>query len=168
MPEECIFCKIVKGEIPAFKVYEDSKTLAFLDINPRNPGHTLIIPKSHHETILTVSEDEGTVLFSAVKKVSIALKNGLKADGLSILQNNGEAAGQVVSHLHFHVIPRFNSERPVALEALLPVKKPASQEAMQQLVSSIKAGFGGPVEQKKEEPKQEKKIDKKKDMFDFR
>ncbi len=168
MSAECLFCKIVKGEVPSFKVYEDSKTLAFFDINPRNPGHTLVIPKSHHEVLLTVGEEEGSALFSAVKKVSIALKNSLKADGLSILQNNGEAAGQVVGHVHFHVIPRFNSERPVALEALLPVKKPASQEAMQQLVSTVKAGFGGPVEKPKEEKPAEKKPEKKKDMFDFK
>jgi len=109
------------------------------------------------------------VLFAAIKKVGRALKNAVKADGLSILQNNGEAAGQVVSHMHFHVIPRFNSERPVALEALLPVKKPTSEEQMKELVSAIKSGFEGSEETPKEEPKEEKTEEpkKKKDMFDF-
>ena len=166
---ECIFCKIIRGEIPTNKIYEDSKTIAFLDINPRNPGHTLVIPKKHHEQLFTLSDEEGTAIFSALKKVSAQVKNSMKADGISIVQNNGKAAGQVVWHAHFHVIPRFEAEGPVALEAVLGVKK-MTPEVMNQIADAIKKSEGhseNKEEKPKEEKKEDKKPEKKKDFFDF-
>ena len=120
---DCIFCKIANGEIPANKVYEDAATVAFLDISPRNPGHTIVIPKKHYGSILDVPESELASVMSTVKKAVIATKNATNSEGTNIVQNNGRAAGQVVAHIHFHVIPRFMSEGPPSLEGILQVKR---------------------------------------------
>jgi histidine triad (HIT) family protein len=108
--KDCIFCKIVKGEIPCQKVYEDDKTLAFLDIMPIHKGHTLLIPKEHHENMLDMPDDTLADLAKAAKKVAKAVKEATKADGFNISQNNGEAAGQAVFHFHLHIIPRFTDD----------------------------------------------------------
>ncbi len=102
----CLFCKIVVGEIPAEKVYEDADTLAFLDIKPVNPGHTLVIPKEHYENILTAPEDVLMKMMATVKKVAHAFKDGLGVDDFNLAMNNGPHAGQVVFHAHLHVMPR--------------------------------------------------------------
>lgn len=103
---ECIFCKIVAGEIPSYKVYEDENVLAFLDIAPVSPGHTLAIPKKHYQNVEEIPEEELYRVMAAVKKIGQAMKNGLKADGYNVMENNDPAAGQIVPHLHFHLIPR--------------------------------------------------------------
>ncbi|MBN2042765.1 MAG: HIT family protein [Candidatus Aenigmarchaeota archaeon] len=143
--DECLFCKIVKGEIPSDKVYEDTNFLAFLDINPRNPGHTLVIPKRHYETIFDMPDGETGSMLLMVKKVAAAVKNTMKADGISIGQSNGRAAGQVISHLHFHVIPRYLTEGPPGLESIVPVKK-LPPDTMKKAAEMVKANFGRPVE----------------------
>lgn len=104
---ECIFCKIVKGEIPADKVYEDENFLAFLDIKPNNPGHALIIPKAHYENLYKIPDEVLSAIAPLIKKISIAVKKGTNADGINIGMNNDPAAGQIVPHAHFHIIPRF-------------------------------------------------------------
>ncbi|MFH1823443.1 MAG: HIT family protein [archaeon] len=104
---DCIFCKIVKGEIPSFKVYEDDKFLAFLDINPVNFGHTLIVPKKHSIDILDTSEEILGNWIKLAKKLSKAIKNATNADAFELAINNGEASGQIVPHLHLHIMPRF-------------------------------------------------------------
>lgn len=104
----CIFCKIIKKEIPADIIYEDSKTLAFLDINPVNKGHTLVIPKEHYETIIDIPENLLLNTIKTTKKLAIALSK--ISDGVSITQNNKKAGGQLVPHLHFHVIPRYKND----------------------------------------------------------
>jgi len=88
-------------------VYEDDSVLAFMDIQPISKGHVLVVPKRHYTNIHEIPEDEVSYLFQIVKKISLAIKNGLSADGLSIVQNNGAVAGQVVFHLHVHIIPRY-------------------------------------------------------------
>ena len=103
----CIFCAIAAGEIPSFKVYEDELVLAYLDINPFAKGHTLVIPKEHSEGILDTDDETLAAVIARVKKVAARLKEKLGADGFNVLQNNGEAAGQTVKHLHFHIVPRF-------------------------------------------------------------
>lgn len=108
--EDCIFCKIVKGEIPCSKVYEDENIFAFLDIAPVHKGHTLVIPKKHFETILDIPEQELKELILAVKKVAIAVEKGVDADGFVVTMSNKKAAGQVVPHAHFHIIPRFEDD----------------------------------------------------------
>ena len=104
---DCIFCKIVAGQIPCTKVYEDEHVLSFLDISPISPGHTLLIPKKHYEAVSEMSADEVAALFRPVAALAAAVKAAVKADGLNVLQNNGASAGQVVPHLHIHLIPRW-------------------------------------------------------------
>jgi len=106
MPDECIFCKILQGEVPSSKVYENEKIFAFLDLNPVNPGHTLVIPKKHYQDIEKIPEDLLIEMVKAVKKIGLAIKEGLEAKGYNIGLNNGRVAGQLVPHVHFHVMPR--------------------------------------------------------------
>jgi histidine triad (HIT) family protein len=104
-PDRCIFCKIVRGDLPSNKVYEDEHYLAFLDINPFTKGHTLVCPKEHGETIWDMKEDKIGGLFLAASKVSKAVVEATGAEGFRFVQNNGEAANQAVAHVHVHVIP---------------------------------------------------------------
>jgi len=108
--EDCIFCKIIKGEIPCSKIYENEKVLAFLDIGPVNKGHTLVIPKQHHETLMDIPDDTLKQITIIVKKVCKAVKQGVNADGISLGMSNYKAAGQVVPHAHFHIMPRFEND----------------------------------------------------------
>ena len=110
MAEDCIFCKIVSGEIPSQKVFEDENTFAFLDINPSSKGHSLVITKKHYETLVDVPEDELKQLIISVKKVSQAVIKATNSKGFNILQNNNKVAGQIVNHIHFHIIPRSESD----------------------------------------------------------
>lgn len=110
MSTHCVFCSIVKGEIPATKVYEDNDVLAFMDIGPVVKGHTLVIPKSHHNPITETPVPVLQKLIAVVQRVARAQLEGLKADGINVSQANGRTAGQVVPHIHFHVIPRFAAD----------------------------------------------------------
>jgi histidine triad (HIT) family protein len=103
-----LFAKILRGELPAHKVYEDDRTFAFLDIMPRAPGHTLVIPKAPARTILDINFDDLAHLFATTQAVARAAMKVFAADGLTIQQFNEQAGGQVVFHLHVHVIPRKN------------------------------------------------------------
>jgi len=105
---DCIFCKIVKGEIPSFKVYEDDTVFAFADINPISDGHTLIIPKKHAENIWEIPADDLAAIHRASKKVADALKSSLNLDGVAVLQLNGRGVNQVVMHYHLHLIPHIS------------------------------------------------------------
>lgn len=106
---DCIFCKIVKGEIPCFKVYEDEHVLAFADINPISDGHTLIIPKQHAENIFEMSEEALSAIHLASKKIASAMKKpALDTDGIACLQLNGRGVNQVVMHYHLHLIPHVS------------------------------------------------------------
>lgn len=100
-----IFAKILRAEIPCTKVYEDDDTLAFMDIMPQVPGHTLVIPKEPAETLLDLSDDGAANLIKKVKVVAQAVKKGMNADGITLFQLNGAAAGQTVPHIHFHIMP---------------------------------------------------------------
>jgi len=134
--KQCLFCRIARGEIPAKKVYEDGECVAFLDINPRNPGHALVIPRKHYETLLDMPDGETGEYFRSVKRVAGLVKNGMNAQGISISSSNGQAAGQVVAHLHFHVIPRFAAEGPPGLESMLSSKR-LDDKAMDQIAQAI-------------------------------
>ncbi len=103
---DCIFCKIVAGEIPCFKVYKDADTLAFMDINPVSDGHVLVIPKAHFIDVVAVSEDAIGAVAATARKVARAVQAALDPPGLNLLQCNGEAAAQSVQHFHMHVIAR--------------------------------------------------------------
>ena len=114
-----VFAKILRGELPAYKVYEDDKAFAFLDIMPRTPGHTLIIPKAPARNILDVAPDDLAHVMKVVQKVAQAAVKVFGADGVTVQQFNEGAGGQVVFHLHVHVIPRKNG---------VPMKPPASEK----------------------------------------
>jgi histidine triad (HIT) family protein len=103
---DCIFCKIARGEIPCAKLYEDDHVLSFLDIQPINPGHALVIPKRHYSTLFEIPDEELAACIGAAKKVAAAVHKAVGAAGLNLLQNNFRAAGQLVEHAHFHIIPR--------------------------------------------------------------
>jgi histidine triad (HIT) family protein len=103
----CIFCKIVNGEIPAAKVFENEHVLAFLDISQVTKGHTLVIPKVHKENIFELTPDLAKNFFESVPAIANALKTEYKPLGLNLVNNNGEAAGQTVYHVHMHLIPRY-------------------------------------------------------------
>ena len=103
---ECIFCKIIAGEIPCFKLYEDDNALAFADINPVNEGHCLVIPKGHYENLFEMDPEALAGVHLASQKVAAALKETLGWPGLTMVQLNGRAANQLVMHYHLHLIPR--------------------------------------------------------------
>ncbi|MEK6957841.1 MAG: HIT family protein, partial [archaeon] len=110
MDENCIFCKIVSGQIPSTKIYEDENSLAFLDISPAANGHSLVISKKHYATLLDIPSTELKELILAVQKIGAATMKATNAQGFNVLQNNGAVSGQVIRHLHFHVIPRFEND----------------------------------------------------------
>ncbi|HEY1037480.1 MAG TPA: HIT family protein [Candidatus Paceibacterota bacterium] len=108
--KDCIFCHIAKGTVPAVKLYEDSETVAFLDINPVHPGHVLVIPKDHYENVYSTPAEAWLRMMMTVQKMAVAVKNATDADGINIEMNNESAAGQVMFHAHVHIIPRFNED----------------------------------------------------------
>jgi histidine triad (HIT) family protein len=135
--ETCKFCKIARKELPASSIYEDERTLAFLDTRPMSEGHTLVIPKKHYETIFDVPDEELGYLFKIVKKVASAVKKGVNAEGITIGQHNGRAAGQAVFHLHVHVIPRYEGQRLLRREEALTLLE-ADREELDKVARKIK------------------------------
>lgn len=109
--EECIFCKIIEGKIPAAKVYEDQYVISFLDIMPANKGHCLIVPKRHAQNLIEMGDDDLAATIKAAKKVARAISLSFGNGSFNIVMNNGKEAGQLVNHAHIHVIPRFQKDR---------------------------------------------------------
>ena len=107
---DCIFCKIISGDIPTEKFYEDDTTLAFVDIRPVTRGHALVIPKKHSANILEADDETMTDLILKVKKIAQAVVKAVGASGFTISSNTGEASGQTVFHLHWHILPRFSND----------------------------------------------------------
>jgi len=105
----CIFCKIINGEIPSSKVYEDDDVLAILDISQATLGHTLVMPKKHYANILEIPSDEYAKVMLKVKDIANKINTNLKPNGINVLNNCGEVAGQTVMHYHVHIIPRYNN-----------------------------------------------------------
>jgi len=107
---DCVFCKIRDGQIPSFKIHEDERTVTFMDINPLNSGHCLVVTKAHAATIFEADVEDLVAAMAAAKKVALAIREALKPDGLNILQANGAAAFQSVPHFHLHLIPRWAND----------------------------------------------------------
>ncbi len=105
--EDCIFCKIIKGQIPSYKIYEDDKVFAFLDINPLSEGHTLVLPKEHYVNVLDVPEDVYAHMGRVVKRIAEKIQQEYKPEGILINQNNGRRAGQEIDHIHVHIKPIY-------------------------------------------------------------
>ena len=108
--DDCIFCKIIAGDMPAHKIYEDDKAFVFLDIHPINPGHALIIPKKHEENFLKSSEEDMCHLVKVAQKIAPAILKAMGAESFNIGFNVGRGAGQVIFHTHMHLIPRFPAD----------------------------------------------------------
>lgn len=112
----CVFCSIVKGDIPSYKVYEDDVCLAILDISQVTKGHTLVLSKKHYANLLEADPEDLKHMITVIQKLANELKVKLNAQGVNVLQNNGAAAGQTVEHLHFHIIPRYSEADACTLE----------------------------------------------------
>ena len=123
---DCLFCKIISGEIPSQKIYEDRSVLAFLDMNPCNPGHALVVPKRHCEKLLDASGEDLRSIISVIPRIAAAILKAFNYKAFNLGVNNGAIAGQVIPHLHFHIVPRKEGDgyelfrgvraEPVALE----------------------------------------------------
>lgn len=135
---DCIFCKIVAGEIPSFKVHEDDSTLAFMDINPLTEGHVLVLPKRHVTGLFDTDEETLTATMAAVRKMALAMKEALGVDSMNLFQANGPWAAQSVPHLHFHLIPRREGDG-AGMDWPL---KPGDMEAIGKLKEKIAAVKG--------------------------
>lgn len=108
--ENCVFCRIICGQLPSCKIYDDGEIIAFMDIGPIIKGHILVVPKRHYAHLLETPPEVLEKLIVAAQKIAGAQKRALRSDGINIMQSNGQAAGQVVEHIHFHVIPRFSAD----------------------------------------------------------
>ena len=133
-----IFSKIVSGEIPSIKVYEDQQTLAFMDISPASRGHTLVICKAEFADLWSIPEETLVAVTRAVQRVALGLRSALKPDGLNVIQNNGAASGQTVFHYHVHLIPRWEGDSAVRLWA----PGQADQDELRALAEQIRAAIG--------------------------
>ncbi len=133
---DCLFCKISKKEINAKIIYENENAVAILDVNPRAPGHSMILPKNHTENILELPNGEIKGVFQAVKNVTALLKDKLRPDGFTIGINHGRASGQVVDHLHIHIIPRWGSDGGGSIHSVVDNKPEKSLEEIFNLLTS--------------------------------
>jgi len=131
-----IFAKILRGEIPSVKVYEDDKTLAFMDVMPQADGHTLVIPKEAAENILELSPEGAAAMIRTTQKVAKAVKKGLDAPGIMLFQLNGKAAGQTVFHAHFHIVPRSGG-----VDLKLHARGMESPDKLKAIAEKIKAAL---------------------------
>ena len=134
----CIFCKIVRGEIPAVKVHEDAQTLTFMDVCPASPGHTLVISKAHAPNLLEIAEVDLLAVASTVQRVARAVQKALSPDGIRIGQFNGAAAGQTVLHYHVHIVPMREGQKAGAHG-----REPANPEQLKALAAQIRAALEG-------------------------
>lgn len=108
--EDCIFCKIAAGEIPSKTLYEDERFRVILDLGPATRGHALILPREHAANLYELPEETAAEVMKLAKRMALLLRDKLHCDGLNLVQNNGEAAGQTVSHFHLHLIPRYQED----------------------------------------------------------
>ena len=125
--KDCLFCQIANQKIPAQIIYQDDKTIAFLDNQPKSAGHTLVIPKSHFATIFDIPNDWLCALASTVQIVANLINKALSPDGLNICQDNGAIAGQTIDHIHFHIIPRYQKRPPINKKDFLALAKKINQ-----------------------------------------
>lgn len=135
--DACLFCKIANKEIKSQSIYEDGDNFAFLDLHPVAPGHAMVISKTHSENILDLGDDKVQALFLAVKATAKKIKNSLEPAGFTIGINHGKASGQVVEHLHVHIIPRFENDGGKSIHSV--VSNPP-KESLEKLANLINKG----------------------------
>ncbi len=134
---DCIFCKIVKGEIPCSKVFENDDVLAFLDIAPLAEGHTLVIPKKHFETMDQVTPDISAKIAEVFPLISKAICKATGKAAFNIFQNNGRPAGQLVDHVHYHIVPRTEDDAIIRLGKQLPYPDGKMQQVADNIVKAL-------------------------------
>jgi histidine triad (HIT) family protein len=134
---DCVFCKIVAGQIPSTRVYEDAHTLAFMDIGHVNPGHTLVAVKEHAENLFALDEAQAAAVARTSARVARAIRDAFSPEGLSVYQANGEAAGQTVFHYHVHLLPRHAGD---GMELAWPLKNPP-RERLEEYAARIRAAI---------------------------
>ena len=135
--EDCLFCRIVSGDIPAAKVFEDDACVAFVDIGPVAHGHTLLIPKNHYATLREMSEQDAAATLRNLPRLARAVQDATGCEGVNILQNNGRVAGQTIGHVHFHIIPRNPND---AFQFNWPAGK-YPQGRLEELADAIRLGL---------------------------
>ena len=135
--QDCLFCKIIAGDIPATKVYEDDEVIAFLDIHPVNDGHTLVIPKEHYAMLSDTPDDIAASLMRVVPHLSRSILKAVGAEAFNIGVNNGKIASQSVDHVHLHIIPRFEGDGQIPWHG----KKPLSPEDGDRIANNIRAAL---------------------------
>jgi histidine triad (HIT) family protein len=136
---DCVFCRIVAGQIPSTKVYEDEHTLAFMDIGQVNPGHVLVAVKKHAANLFELDDAQAAAAARAAARVARAIEAAFKPEGMSVYQANGKAAGQTVFHYHVHLLPRHAGD---GMELVWPVKNPP-REKLEQYAAKIRGMLGG-------------------------
>jgi histidine triad (HIT) family protein len=137
LDKTCVFCRIIRGELPSFQVFEDDRSLAFMDINPANPGHVLVIPKVHAESLFSLQEPWMTATTLAVQRVARAVQKSFSPYGMNLVQANGPGAAQSVLHFHWHVLPRAKDD---GLPLNWPLH-PGDKEAIAQAAERIRAAL---------------------------
>ncbi|WP_458186514.1 HIT family protein [Haladaptatus sp. NG-WS-4] len=138
MSSDCIFCQIVAGDIPSRTVYEDDTVFAFLDANPLAPGHTLVIPKAHHETLADLPDDTAADVFAALHHLTPTVEGAVDADASNVAFNNGEEAGQEVPHVHGHIIPRFDGDGGRPIHAIAGSRPDLSDDELDDIAAGIR------------------------------
>jgi histidine triad (HIT) family protein len=140
MSDDCIFCAIVAGDIPARAVRETDHTVAFLDANPLAPGHTLVVPREHYERLEDVPDDVSETLFAEVHALTSRVEAAVDADGLNVGINDGEAAGQEVPHVHVHIVPRFEGDGGAPVHAVAGERPDLSEAELDDIADAIEGG----------------------------
>jgi histidine triad (HIT) family protein len=139
----CLFCKIIEGQIPSAKVYEDENVYVFMNLQQTQPGHSLIIPKDHYENVFEITDEALAKVAQAAKKIAIATKQAFNADGIQMLQNNGSSSWQSVFHLHQHVIPRYKGDIGPDLYAIWTKGTNATPQELEANAAKIRAALEG-------------------------
>ena len=140
MSQDCIFCRIVEGDLPSRTVFEDERVIAFLDANPLAEGHTLVIPKEHHADLQSLPEDLAAHLFGALHRLVPIVENAVDADGSNVAFNNGPAAGQEVPHVHGHIIPRFENDGGSPIHAVAGTRPELTDDRLDVIADDISSG----------------------------
>lgn len=138
MSEDCIFCRIVEGDIPGRIVQETDHTVAFLDANPLAEGHTLVVPRAHRQRLADLSADEMTALFDAVHRLTPRIEAAVDADAVTVGVNDGEAAGQEIPHVHVHLVPRFEGDGGGPIHAVAPDRPDLSEDELDDVADAVR------------------------------
>ena len=138
MTDDCIFCRIVDGDIPARSVYGDDDVLAFLDANPLAPGHTLVIPKAHHQALRDLPAALSTAVFETVHDLVGDVEDAVDADAHTVAVNDGPAAGQEVPHTHVHIVPRFEGDGGGPIHAIAGARPDLTEEELDDIADDIR------------------------------